>query len=171
MAGGDDENPYSVRHRGGSTSHSTGRGGAGGGGGPEAGVISEDLHYGRPFCSYKVKCISCCSAFVVVASLFIAILASSIHKVNEGRVGIYLKYGALQDRITDPGMHTKAPFVTEVREISIRPETDTLRTIYTITKDGIPNSFNGVQVRISALSDKITLISRASCVDRSFRGS
>ena len=37
-------------------------------------------------------------------------------KVNEGKVGIYLKYGALMDDTTGPGMHTMAPFVTEVRE-------------------------------------------------------
>ena len=37
-------------------------------------------------------------------------------KVNEGKVGIYLKYGALMDDTTGPGMHTMAPFVTEVRK-------------------------------------------------------
>ena len=36
--------------------------------------------------------------------------------MNEGKVGIYLKYGALMDDTTGPGMHTMAPFVTEVRE-------------------------------------------------------
>ena len=36
--------------------------------------------------------------------------------MNEGQVGIYLKYGALMDDTTGPGMHTMAPFVTEVRE-------------------------------------------------------
>ena len=36
--------------------------------------------------------------------------------MNEGKVGIYLKYGALMDDTTGPGMHTMAPFVTEVRK-------------------------------------------------------
>ena len=124
-------------------------------------------------------------------------------KVNEGKVGIYLKYGALMEVTTTPGVHTMAPFVTEVRkvdfcstqqtisraekntsflpsgrlffgqvflprkqegrkepflplllshglkvrEISVRPTTDTLREIGTVTKDSIPISFKGVQVR------------------------
>ena len=37
--------------------------------------------------------------------------------MNEGQVGIYLKYGALMDDTTGPGMHTMAPFVTEVRTL------------------------------------------------------
>ena len=35
----------------------------------------------------------------------------------------------------------------KVREISVRPTTDTLREIGTVTKDSIPISFKGVQVR------------------------
>ena len=38
--------------------------------------------------------------------------------MNEGKVGIYLKYGALMDDTTGPGMHTMAPFVTEVRKLA-----------------------------------------------------
>ena len=38
-------------------------------------------------------------------------------KVNEGKVGIYLKYGALMEVTTTPGVHTMAPFVTEVRKV------------------------------------------------------
>ena len=34
----------------------------------------------------------------------------------------------------------------KVREISIRPTTDTLREIGTVTKDSIPIAFKGVQV-------------------------
>ena len=40
-----------------------------------------------------------------------------------------------------------APFVTEVREVSVRPQTDTLRPVSSITRDGIQNKFNEVQVR------------------------
>ncbi len=40
-----------------------------------------------------------------------------------------------------------APFVTEVREVSVRPQTDTLRPVSSITRDGIQNKFNEVQVQ------------------------
>ncbi len=62
-------------------------------------------------------------------------------------MGIYFKHGALMKGVTHPGVHWMAPFVTEVQEISIRPQTDTLRPISSITKDGIQNRFNEVQVR------------------------
>ena len=39
--------------------------------------------------------------------------------MNEGKVGIYLKYGALMEVTTTPGVHTMAPFVTEVRKWSL----------------------------------------------------
>jgi hypothetical protein len=117
---GDDENSYVARH-------------------------SENNY--QSVCNAKCKFASCLSVFVAIVAVFITVLASSLHKINEGKVGIYLKYGALLDTSTDPGVHWMAPFVTEVREISIRPETDTLRTITTITKDGITSTFNGVQVK------------------------
>ena len=41
----------------------------------------------------------------------------------------------------------KSNFGFKVREISIRPTTDTLREIGTVTKDSIPIAFKGVQVR------------------------
>ena len=45
-----------------------------------------------------------------------------------------------------PGFNVKAPFVTTVYQIVVRPETDTMETIISITKDGIQNTFNDVQV-------------------------
>ena len=45
-----------------------------------------------------------------------------------------------------PGFNVKAPFVTTVYQIVIRPETDTMDTIVSITKDGIQNTFNAIQV-------------------------
>ena len=38
------------------------------------------------------------------------------------------------------------PFIVDVQEIMIRPQTDTLRPITTVTKDGIENTFNDIQV-------------------------
>ena len=86
------------------------------------------------------------SVFVVLASFLIAILADSHHTIEEGNVGIYFKFGALQEEVTMPGVHWKAPFVTMVEEVKVRPKTDTLNLMSTVTKDGITNTFNDVQV-------------------------
>ena len=83
----------------------------------------------------------------LVFSLLLSLLISSVHKVQEGNVGIYFKHGALLDEITYPGIHWMAPFVTEVKEVSVRPHTDTLAPVISVTKDGIENRFNEVQVR------------------------
>ena len=64
----------------------------------------------------------------------------------EGTVGIYFKGGALQDKVTYPGIHFTTPFITEISRIKIRPRTDTLKPITTVTKDGIQNTFHNVEV-------------------------
>ena len=47
------------------------------------------------------------------------------------------------------------PFITDVVEITIRPETDTLDSLSSITKDGIQNTFNDVQVITSIKMTKL----------------
>merc|ERR1719402_356587 len=79
-------------------------------------------------------------------AIIIACVIDSYHKINEGNVGIYFKYGALKDDITYPGVHFLQPFVVDYVEVKIRPQTDTLEPIKSITKDGIENSFKGIQV-------------------------
>ena len=96
----------------------------------------------KPFLLCKI--ISAIS--VVVLAVIIACMVDSYHKINEGNVGIYFKYGALKDDITYPGVHFLQPFVVDYVEVKIRPQTDTLDPIKAITKDGIQNSFNGIQV-------------------------
>lgn len=83
-------------------------------------------------------------AFLV---LFTAvIIVDSIHTIEEGNVGIYFVQGALDDKYSHPGVHWSVPFVTSIEEITIRPQTETLESITTVTRDGIQNTFNGIQV-------------------------
>jgi len=83
---------------------------------------------------------------VAVAVVSIAALVDSYHTIEQGNVGIYFKYGALMDEVTEPGVHWKQAWVTEVELIKIRPHTDTLPAIVSVTKDGIENVFRGIQV-------------------------
>jgi len=108
--------------------------------------VEGDWSHSDGGCSTKAKLVSVGSVFVVILALLVAILTSSIHTVAEGHVGIYFKHGALMDGISLPGVHTMAPFVTEMRQVSIRPTTDTVNPIDAITKDGIANRFTEVQV-------------------------
>ena len=45
-----------------------------------------------------------------------------------------------------PGLNFKAPFVTTLDQVVIRPETTTLESITAITRDGISNTFHDIQV-------------------------
>jgi hypothetical protein len=97
-------------------------------------------------CSQKTKMWTVLGVLGAILAIIIGIVSSSVHKIHEGNVGIYFKQGALMDEMSFPGVHWMAPFITEVVEVSIRPKTDTLPPINSITKDGIENRFKEVQV-------------------------
>lgn len=84
--------------------------------------------------------------FVFIASLFVTLLISSIHNIQEGSVGIYYVQGALDDQYSLPGIRFQKPFITEMNEIIIRPQTETMNDVKTVTRDGIRTTFHGIQV-------------------------
>ena len=45
-----------------------------------------------------------------------------------------------------PGFNTKDPFITDFVQVTVRPQTSILEPISAITKDGVQNTFNDVQV-------------------------
>ena len=98
------------------------------------------------FWSKRMICWVCCGASVFFVIIISILLGCSVHKIMEGTVGIYFRSGALQEKITYPGIHLSMPFITDIERIKIRPRTDTLPPITTVTKDGIQNTFNNVQV-------------------------
>ena len=105
-------------------------------------------------------------AFVAVA---VNAVLSSHHTIQEGSVGIYFKFGALGESISYPGVHWQAPFVSTVEEGRIRPQTDSLNAMEAITKDGITNTFNDVQVISRIRVDNLIPMVRKFGLD--FRGS
>ena len=98
------------------------------------------------FWTARMKCGICFGTTAFLIILFAILFGCSIHKIEEGTVGIYYRSGALIDKVTYPGIHFAMPFITDIERIKIRPRTDTLPAIKTITKDGIENEFHGVQV-------------------------
>jgi len=94
--------------------------------------------------------------FVLLLGVFIACMVDSYHKINEGNVGIYYRYGALSDRVSDPGVHFSLPFVDSFIEIQIRPETVQLEPVLAITRDGIENKFNEITVITTVRKDNLT---------------
>merc|ERR1719435_524011 len=89
-----------------------------------------------------------CAAIVIlgVGAIVVAALVDGYHEIPEGHVGVYYKFGALKDGVTDPGIHYMQPFVTTFKTILIRPEEQTVRSMEAITKDGIEIEFKGISV-------------------------
>ena len=104
----------------------------------------------------KIKAVSGLIVVLIVAA--VAIVLSALHKIEEGNVGVYYKNGALMDAVSFPGVHYMTPFIVEVVEIKIRPETETLPSMISVTKDGIENTFNEVQVITSIKMDKLVFM-------------
>ena len=69
-----------------------------------------------------------------------------LQSVKQGHVGVYFKYGALMDDLTQPGVHWMQPFVTEVVALRLTPETKTMGPMVCTTRDGVRNVFRDVQV-------------------------
>ena len=92
---------------------------------------------------------------VIAVFVVIAILLSSIHRVEEGSVALYFQNGALLSQFSGPGLHAAAPFVTRTLQVTVRPETKFLDPMKCTTKDGVSNIFKNVQVISSINTDKI----------------
>ena len=58
-----------------------------------------------------------------------------------------LQNGALLETMTGPGVHWLQPFVTDVVEVKVTPETKTMDPMICTTRDGVRNVFRDVQVR------------------------
>ena len=78
--------------------------------------------------------------------LIISMLVTSIHFIDEGHVGIYYKYGALQEGVGNPGLNFKAPFVSKHEQVTIRPTSNIIPIFKAVTKDAIPITFHDVEV-------------------------
>merc|ERR1719195_1380210 len=105
------------------------------------------------------------SLVVVSVGIVIACLVDSYHKIHEGNVGIYFRHGALQERVTEPGVHFMMPFIEDFREVRVRPETFTMEPVKAITKDGIENTFREIQAITTIKKDKIITMTKQFGVD------
>merc|ERR1711936_383554 len=98
------------------------------------------------------------SLVVVSVGIVIACLVDSYHKIHEGNVGIYFRHGALQERVTEPGVHFMMPFIEDFREI---------QAITTIKKDKIITMTKqfGVEFKNVLIYDRIKENLRIFCAN------
>ena len=83
---------------------------------------------------------------VLALALIIGMLAHSLHHIDEGHVGVYFKYGALQNSVGHPGLNTMTPWVSTYEQITIRPRSEIVNSFNAVTKDAIQITFHDVEV-------------------------
>ena len=97
----------------------------------------------------------CSIVTVAVGIIAVAAIIDGYHEINEGHVGVYFKFGALQDKITEPGVHYRQPFVSTTLSVLIRPEEEKMASLQAITKDGIEITFQGISVLSRTTKNKV----------------
>jgi len=102
---------------------------------------------------------------VVAVAIIVACIVDSYHKINEGFVGIYFRHGALQTRVTEPGVHFMLPFFEDYKEVKIRPETYSMDPVPSITKDGITNTFREITAITKIKREKIVFMAKTFGMD------
>jgi len=100
-------------------------------------------------------CIICLVVTLGAVIVSIAAIVDGYHEIDEGYVGVYYKFGALQEKISGPGVHLKQAFVTTYRTVLIRPEETRMSSVEAITKDGISITFQGISVLSRTTQSKV----------------
>lgn len=86
------------------------------------------------------------AGFAGLALVFGLIVQFSLHKVEEGHVGIYFRGGAMLQSMSGPGFHMMVPFLTLVRNIQTTLQTDEVKNVPCGTSGGVMIYFDRIEV-------------------------
>lgn len=86
------------------------------------------------------------AGFAGLALVFGVIVQFSLHKVEEGHVGIYFRGGAMLQSMSGPGFHMMIPFLTLVRNIQTTLQTDEVKNVPCGTSGGVMIYFDRIEV-------------------------
>lgn len=70
----------------------------------------------------------------------------SLHRVEEGHVGVYFRGGAMLQGMAGPGFHMMIPFVTYVRNVQTTLQTDEVKNVPCGTSGGVMIYFDRIEV-------------------------
>ncbi|PNF27763.1 Erlin-1 [Cryptotermes secundus] len=86
---------------------------------------------------------------VVVAVVVLVLglsLNFSLHKLEEGHVGVYYRGGALLNSTSQPGYHMMIPFITSYRSVQVTLQTDEVKNVPCGTSGGVMIYFDRIEV-------------------------
>ncbi|XP_075233399.1 erlin-1-like isoform X2 [Lycorma delicatula] len=86
---------------------------------------------------------------VVTGALVFAVaflLHFSVHRLEEGHVGVYYRGGALLTQTSPPGFHMMIPFITTYRAVQVTLQTDEVKNVPCGTSGGVMIYFDRIEV-------------------------
>ncbi|CAG5095374.1 Similar to erlin2-b: Erlin-2-B (Xenopus laevis) [Cotesia congregata] len=75
-----------------------------------------------------------------------AVFNFSIHKIDEGHVGVYFRGGALLPQVSQPGFHMMVPLLTTFRSVQVTLQTDEVKNVPCGTSGGVMIYFDRIEV-------------------------
>jgi len=94
---------------------------------------------------------------IVFVGVWSILLSSSLHKIDEGFVGVYYRGGALLKTTSTPGFHMMFPLITSVKAVQITLQTDEIKNVPCGTSGGVVLYFDRIEV--------VNLLSASSAYD------
>jgi len=82
----------------------------------------------------------------VSAGVFAFFINFSIHKIEEGHVGVYYRGGALLSKTSEPGYHFMVPGLTSFRSVQTTLQTDEVKNVPCGTSGGVIIYFERIEV-------------------------
>lgn len=70
----------------------------------------------------------------------------SLHRIEEGHVGVYFRGGALLPYVSNPGFHMMIPFLTNYRSVQVTLQTDEVKNVPCGTSGGVMIYFDRIEV-------------------------
>ncbi|VDM23820.1 unnamed protein product [Hydatigera taeniaeformis] len=88
---------------------------------------------------------------------WVVFLSASIHKIEEGHVGVYYRGGALLKETSPPGFHLMIPLITTFKAVQTTLQTDEVKNVPCGTSGGVVIYFDRIEV--------VNLLSAASAYE------
>ncbi|KAL6439688.1 hypothetical protein ACFW04_004038 [Cataglyphis niger] len=77
---------------------------------------------------------------------FVIVFNFSLHRIEEGHVGVYFRGGALLPQVSNPGFHMMIPLLTTYRAVQVTLQTDEVKNVPCGTSGGVMIYFDRIEV-------------------------
>lgn len=84
--------------------------------------------------------------FMCIILCSVLLLNISLHRIEEGHVGVYFRGGALLPQVSNPGFHMMIPFLTTYRSVQVTLQTDEVKNVPCGTSSGVMIYFDRIEV-------------------------